>query len=726
MRFESLSAKAHASGNRIDLSWEFPDAATFPGVRVLRREGSHPTTPEDGVVVAQGVGIASATDSELKGETTYYYSLFAYSGDPPVYDIDRHNRVAALATSSYNHAGQMHALLPGIYHRYDTKLSDDPALSPLDQTRGQLRRFLDLPGGQIDLLHSLARAALDLYDVGRVDGSLLPLLAQWIGWRTDNLLEIDTQRNELRHAPHLYRTVGIIPTIEATTKRITNWESRSKEFVHNVFRSNNPERLNLWIQQRSGGAWAPEQMLSLDFAYDGRAVAVAVRDAHDTHDTLWLFYHTYNNGRWQIWTKRHDSVAGWTPSEPLPSTARLNKYPTACLDGGVPWVIWNEFDETTQNWRLAASLWDGTRWSVSPALPITAADARRPLAFTDDTDAGNPRVWLFWLERVGRVQQLKYSRRDGVVWGTPVTFPLDSGADPRVEADPYVVFDPASTRIWVFWAREVAIAPDQTRWEIAYRVKSDTNFDDANWSNVRTLPKPASADYHDRQPAARIDGGALELFLSSNRGTKGYGIWSSALTNEATNTWAAAVQVTAGTYTQRDPLPVAAGADLWLLFRSNRSIAYQSEVYEATQWVDFRYAGSTSADTRHADKLALRGEFEDFQTYTYDTGTDGKRDDSNWYARDTVGVYLATDTLDAARVQAGTERLRNVLPEFMPITDRAVFFPRADRHDDYVYTYGVPGADPPQFITETYADALTTVAEEMALGPGEDFSDALE
>jgi hypothetical protein len=719
MHLESLSAKAHASGNRIDLAWKFPAGKESLGARVVRREGTYPTTPEDGVVVAQGAGLTSAIDTGLKAETVYYYALISYGDppvDPPIYDIDRHNRVAALATSSYDYAGQMHALLPGVYHRYDTKLSDDPALSVADRSRGQLRRFLDLPGGQIDLLHSLARAALDLYDIERVDGALLPLLAQWIGWRTDNLLEVETQRNELRHAPHLYRTVGLVPTIEATTKRITSWESRSKEFVHNVFRSNNPERLNLWIQKRSGGAWAPEEMLSLDFAYEGRATA-----AREAGGALWLLYHTFNKGRWQIWYKSHDA-AGWTPSRPLPQSAAMNKYPAVVLAGGAPLAFWAALDDTTHRWGLNSSLWDGARWSAAQPVPVAAAEARQPSAFVD----GAGRVWIFWLERIGSRQQLRYSRRDGTVWGAPVTFPPDVGVDARVEADPCVVFDPASTRIWVFWSRDVTIAADQTRREIAYRVKRDANFDAANWSRVRTLPKPASADYHDRQPAARIDASAVELFWSSNRGTKGYGIWRSALTNEATNKWAAAAQVTAGTYTQRDPLPVAADADLWLLFRSNRSISYQSEVYKATQWVDFRYAGSTSVDTRHADKLALRGEFEDFQTYTYDTGTDGERDDSNWYARDTVGVYLATDTLDAARVQAATERLRNVLPEFMPITDRAVFFARADRHDDYVYTYGVPGADPPQFITETWSDALTTVAEEMALGPGEDFSDALE
>ena len=32
--------------------------------------------------------------------------------------------------------------------------------------------------------------------------------------------------------------------VEATVKRIIGWESRTKEFAHNVFLSNRPERLN--------------------------------------------------------------------------------------------------------------------------------------------------------------------------------------------------------------------------------------------------------------------------------------------------------------------------------------------------------------------------------------------------------------------------------------------------------------------------------------------------
>ena len=129
----------------------------------------------------------------------------------------------------------------------------------------------------------------DLHDLEKVDSRLLPLLAQWIGWQIDYRLETDVQRNDVRNAPHLYKSIGLIPTVEATVKRLVGWESRSKEFVHNVFRSNQPERLNLWVrEQNTAGAWStPTAPLSLDFAYEGRPSA-----ARDQDGVLWLFYHT--------------------------------------------------------------------------------------------------------------------------------------------------------------------------------------------------------------------------------------------------------------------------------------------------------------------------------------------------------------------------------------------------------------------------------------------------
>ena len=157
MRLKNITATPHPSGNRIDLTWVNPDPEQYPGVRVVRSEGTHPTSPEDGILVAEGEKLNPVVDENLKGETVYYYALFPYKGEPPEYQIDRHNRVAAMATAPYNMAGQIYDLLPGIYHRYDTVLpKPDDKVPEEDKQEGQLRRFLDLPGSQLDLLYSFA------------------------------------------------------------------------------------------------------------------------------------------------------------------------------------------------------------------------------------------------------------------------------------------------------------------------------------------------------------------------------------------------------------------------------------------------------------------------------------------------------------------------------------------------------------------------------------------
>ncbi len=67
MRLKNITATPHPYGNRIDLKWENPDSEQYPGVRLLRREGTHPTSPENGVFVVEGEGLNSAVDENLKG-----------------------------------------------------------------------------------------------------------------------------------------------------------------------------------------------------------------------------------------------------------------------------------------------------------------------------------------------------------------------------------------------------------------------------------------------------------------------------------------------------------------------------------------------------------------------------------------------------------------------------------------------------------------------------------
>ena len=122
----------------------------------------------------------------------------------------------------------------------------------------------------------------------------------------------------------------------------------------------------------------------------------------------------------------------------------------------------------------------------------------------------------------------------------------------------------------------------------------------------------------------------------------------------------------------------------------------------------------------------LRNKFQDIERYTYDTGAGAVRTNDDWIARDTIGVYLDNDTLGEDVIEDGIARLRPVLQEFMPVTDRAVFISSRQLHTEYVYTYGLPPGSVTRYIGSTYADDFTGVLSGSGLGEGEDFSDSLD
>jgi hypothetical protein len=728
MCLKDITAIPHPDGNRIDLHWINPDPVNYPGVCIVRRMGTHPISPQDGVIVAEGDNLEytiddggercyTVPDSPLQGETVYYYAWFPYAGDQPDNAApDPANRAAAMVTSPYGMAEQMDELLPAIYHRYDAALAQ--AAGTEDQP-GPLRRFLDLPGGQLDQLYSYARAMLNLYDLDKVDGRLLPLLAQWIGWQTDYRREFDTQRNEIRNAPYIYQTTGIIPTVEATVNRILGWESRTKEFVHNVVLSNQPERLNLWVLQRAGnGTWpGAGELLSLDFAYSGRAAAARASD-----DTVWLFYHTLQKDRWEIWYKTLTGGPAadgytWSPSQPLSDGQYLDRHPTAVRHDQI-WVFWESYDDRNQTWcirfRIRGS--DGA-WSGIETLKFTASrenERRAPVAVTDQ-DGG---LWLFWLEKTDSRWQLYYNRHNGSGWelNIPMRFPFSGGFNPRVEDDIFVLFNPGDvTRpppLWVFWARKEKLGhTGQTRWQIAYRSKANLDPRHSGWSAIFHLPKGEWVEADDREPTAWInEQGKLELFWSSTRDGS-WSIWRTLLSEGIP----IPEPVTRTPYSQRAPLPLPHGGAFLLIYRSNESLTYRSTVYTATETLDARYAGCTTVDARNTGKIALRKQFNDFQTYTYETGRNGQRGEQDWYARDTVGIYLTPTTEDPAVISENHRRIKDVLKQFLPIQVRAVFIIELVA-TEAVYTYDFPDAAETRLIVESAVDSVDTVAAETYTG----------
>jgi Phage tail protein (Tail_P2_I) len=684
MRLLNVSARAHPEGNRVDLAWVNP--TPIPDgyrLQIVRRLGGYPTTPEDGTVITPPADAITHSDGDLHGETMYYYTFFPSSNTTQA-QLDPHNRAAAMATSPYGLGGLMYGLLPEIYRRYDIATvlrSDDTArqhLDPDDQDCGLLRRFLDLPGGQLDQLYSLARAALRLHDVAELDGALLPLLAQWIGWRTDHSATLAAQRNEIRFAPALYRRTGTAAAVVATTSRLTRRPCRIKEYVHNVARTNAPARLNLWTLARAeGGAWGTPQLLSVNFAYDGAATAVRQPDG----STL-LLYHTYRRHGWDIWAKRL-TTAGWSPSEPVVDRSGVDKHPAAAVAGDTQWLFWQSSGPPgaagERQWRIVFRTRPTQPGAATAPWSDPDTERRAPAAVTDDSGG----LWLFWRQRADDGWQTRYNRHDGTRWQLDEAglLPTDDTQTPTQDDDLALLFHPGAgmPRLWLAWARrQRGIAPAGDSWIMVYRTKNGLDPADDDWSPESVVPKPQTGT-HDREPAMLATAAGIELFFSSTR-TGGWSIFTSRL-DHAAGSWSAAEPVVRSPFSDRAPTVIDIDDATVLVYRSNQSLRYANGSDIATAaTLDSRYGGTTTVDTAAAAKIALRGTFEDFQTYTYDTRV-GRRRGTTPSTRDTVGVDLQAppDGVDPDAAHAATVRLAAVLPEYLPITTRAVILDDATR-----------------------------------------------
>src|SRR5690348_18295409 len=73
-----------------------------------------------------------------------------------------------------------------------------------------------------------------------------PLLASWLGWEIDGTLPVYEQRNEVKFAPRLYRTVGTVDSLRRLVTRYTGWYTRVADLDQATVRLNQPPQLNLF------------------------------------------------------------------------------------------------------------------------------------------------------------------------------------------------------------------------------------------------------------------------------------------------------------------------------------------------------------------------------------------------------------------------------------------------------------------------------------------------
>ena len=721
IRLNFVRAVAHASGHRIDLACEPPDDNNVR-VLVVRRESYFPEEPEDGVrVTVLSPGAFEFTDRELRGETVYYYTFFPFEPgtDPSHYEIHNRNRAAALATAPYDSAQFMYELLPSVYRRYDNRGDEF------------LKRFLEIPGAVLDQLRSFASATRDLHDVDRVDARLLPLLAGWIGLETNERLA-SRRRAEIRAAPYMYGASGRKPAIEAVVKRLTAWESRTKEFYQNVFVSNRPPLLNIWERTRAGdGIWEPKpHVVSRDFAYEagGRADVFT-----DITGARYLTYHTVRESRWSIWLKKYEMGSGWTPGQLIIAGEGVRKHPVGVSYRSAPGSIaapetlriyWEHYDETTK--RRSIRYGDGPQRSTFVERTLTAQGEHQdsPACATDNKNTGGH--FLIYRETSGGSSVWRYqfvAAGDAPLGDAPLGGEIGKSqtipGDARGECDAFATI--AHNRLYFFRTRR-----DTGRSLIVVQ-SLPLIGNEPTWSEPVRLGENESVDrqnaverfVHLKEPyaiAATFENGetGFEMFYVCNR-DGGDSIWSVRLNTdgqyleEASGPYAApgnARRITTPTFRQQSPAAYIDGdGATHLIFRSNASIEYNSPEYPATAALDTSYAGSTSAETRNAARSSLRGLYEDYQGYTYDTS----EGENSMYSFRGVGLYLTPNTRLAGLIENTQDLLKTAIQDYLPIHARLVMVIESPTPAEYVYTYSLEDDDqtPPRLLADAYRDHHT-------------------
>jgi phage tail-like protein len=598
-------------------------------------------------------------DGGLEGGVHYNYRLFRRDlAAPSGYASQRRECATALATTRHDIGTQLYGMLPAIH-----RTLDEPVPGQHD---GELRRFMSLFGAGLDHIRTSAEALRDRHVAAKVPAKLLPALGRTIGWEVDRTIDTIRQRRDIELAPELYATVGTLPNVVALVNRITGWACETKEFVHNVARTNVPELIrlwDLWQQVETAGVWGPASRETGDpdgpDVFDGRPTGLVVGAS------AWRYWHSDRSGRWTLLRQEIGGGPVETAVPPPADDALDDRNPWPQRFAGETWLFWD-----SNRSGGARDIW--VQRGVDAPEPITdhTADDLRPCAVQVGTQ-----LWLFWQSLRRGVWDIWAQTYDGATWGPPTRL-FDSDHPDEAPTAALV-----GTELRVVWARHLG----------ARRALFESVWDGAAWSEPAELPMPSpSPTGRDEGPALVVDGGgALRLFWASNHD----GRWQIMGRIHGGASWSDPEPVTAHPLADREPgAMLDAGGELRLWWRSQR----RGRAFQTRTW-DFegQPPGARGATTM----VANMGTVADRAHYVYDTRRTNDPFDDAHYARDVVGLHVTPDIGSEAAIRARLRRASDMLEPFRPAIARYV----------WLRTIEAPPPLEPELESELFAEETLAV-----------------
>jgi len=218
-QFVSNLAAEPRAYDKIFLTWDIPNGS-WTRMALVRSSFGFPSWIGEGTLLFTDE-LADARTSYMDGDPFpvspgplrsgefYYYTLFIYLDADEIWEAA--GTAFALTTEDYGSGAMMYDRLPSHY-REDDAVIDSP-----------LQSFLSLFGYQQDRIRTEVTTLLDVFDLDRTSGGLLPVLADMLGREYEPVLGMIRSRAILKNSVYMTKMKGTRLGIEAAASSYSGW-----------------------------------------------------------------------------------------------------------------------------------------------------------------------------------------------------------------------------------------------------------------------------------------------------------------------------------------------------------------------------------------------------------------------------------------------------------------------------------------------------------------------
>lgn len=203
----------------LTITWRTPSGA-WDRLRLTRDSTGFAPRADMGTILIDSPKAGAPTSyddlSGLSQGKFYYYTVWVRA------TLDQQWRragdVIGLVTQNWGYSSRMYQLIPGVYRDRDM---DTPSYRLYG--RGDLDRFLSIPGFEADHIRTEYETLKWVNDPAKVSGGLLPLMALQYGFGYEGELGMRLARQQMKNAIYIYKHKGTQFGIEALASVLTGW-----------------------------------------------------------------------------------------------------------------------------------------------------------------------------------------------------------------------------------------------------------------------------------------------------------------------------------------------------------------------------------------------------------------------------------------------------------------------------------------------------------------------